>query len=87
MDDDSFSHTMPSDDEEDNDDVDDGHNHFAQGVGGSQIQREKNGYLMNQCWVEIPVGELDPVTMPLSAVRTRGLHPKSLLRIHGRNVA
>jgi hypothetical protein len=76
--DDSFGHTMPSDDEEDDDDEDDGHNPFTQGAGGSPKSKEKKWLLrMNRKLAEIPVGELDPATMPLSAVMNTWAKTKS----------
>jgi hypothetical protein len=78
MNDDSFGHTMPSDDEEDDDEEDDGRNPYTQGAGGSPKSKEKKWLLrMNRRLAEIPVGDLDPATMPLSAVMNTWAKTKS----------
>jgi hypothetical protein len=79
MNDDSFGHMEPSDDEEDDDDdEDDGHNPYTQGAGGPTKSKEKKWLLrMNRQLAEIPVGELDPATMPLSAVMNTWAKTKS----------
>ncbi len=76
MNDDSFGHTMPSDDEEDEDD--DGQNPYTQGAGGYDKYKEKKWLLrMNRKLAEIPVGELDPATIPLAAVMNTWAKTKS----------
>jgi hypothetical protein len=78
MNDDSFGQTMRSDDEEDDDDEDDSRNSYTQGAGGSPKSKEKKWLLrMNRKLAEIPIGELDPATMPLSAVMNTWAKTKS----------
>jgi hypothetical protein len=65
MNDDSFGHMMPPDDEEDDDEIEGDEDN----PGGYHTYKEKKWLLrMNRKLAEIPVGELDPATIPLSAV-------------------
>jgi hypothetical protein len=74
MNDDSFSHTMPSDDEEDESQG----NEDTRGASGYNQYQEKEWLLrMNRRLAKIPFGELDAATMPLSAVMSTWAKTKS----------
>jgi hypothetical protein len=64
MNSDSVGHTIPPDDEEDDDDEESEANEDAtQGASGSKVKKWL--LRMNSKLDEIPVGELDPKTMPM----------------------
>jgi hypothetical protein len=83
MNDDSFGHMLPSDDEEDDDEIegdedDESLEEAGHNPGGYPKHKEKKWLLrMNRKLAEIPVGELDPSTMPLSAVMNAWAKTKS----------
>jgi hypothetical protein len=75
MNDNSFGHTMPSDDEEDESQ---GSEDDTQGASGYNQYQEKEWLLrMNQRLAKIPFGELDAATMPLSMVMNTWAKTKS----------
>jgi hypothetical protein len=65
----SFGHMIPSDDDDDDNDEIESCEDDTQGASGYHKYKEKKWLLrMNRKLAEIPVGELDPATMPLSKV-------------------
>jgi hypothetical protein len=76
---DSFVHMMPSDDEDDDNGDIDADEDDTQGAGRSPKSKEKKWLLrMNRKLAEIPVGELDPATIPLSRVMNTWAETKTL---------